>query len=161
MDPLESLQAAEEIRQVTYRFVRCLDLKLWDQIGDSLTEDATVDYGTSDYGKPVTISGRPEIAGFLRTKLGPDIVSVHTVSHPEIDVQGSTAIGIWSLRETLLATRHCIAISGAAYYHDRYERCADDRWRISHIGYVQTCEAMLSLDDLPSFTLLQSLATGQ
>jgi hypothetical protein len=45
-------------------------------------------------------------------------------------------------------------IAGAAYYQDRYERGADGAWRIAHTGYVRTYEAMLSLDDLPSFKFL-------
>ena len=40
------LRALEEIRQVKYRYLRCVDLKLWDEIGDVFTADATVDYGT-------------------------------------------------------------------------------------------------------------------
>ncbi len=36
----------EEIRQLKYRYLRCVDLKLWDEIGDVFTEDASADYGT-------------------------------------------------------------------------------------------------------------------
>ena len=161
MDPLESLQAVEEIRHIKHHFLRCLDLKLWDQIGDTLTDDATLDYGTIAYGKPLQVSGRPAIAGFLQTKLGPDVVTVHAAGQPEIDVQGSTASGVWSVCETMIATKHHIMITGAAFYHDRYERCADDRWRIAHTSHVRTCESMLSLDDLPSFRMTQINATQQ
>ena len=161
MDPVEALEALEEIRQVKYRFLRCVDLKLWDQIGDTLTEDATVDYGTIAYGKPLEVSGRPKIAEFFRTKLGPDVITVHSASQPEIDVQGNTASGVWALQETMIAIKHRIMITGAAFYQDRYERGSDDRWRIAHTGYVRTYEAMVSLDDLPSFKMLQKLATEQ
>ncbi len=51
----------------------------------------------------------------------------------------------------MIATEHRIVITGAAFYQDRYERGADGRWRIAHTGYVRTYEAMMSLDDLPSF----------
>ena len=37
------------------------------------------------------------------------------------------------------------------------QRGADGRWRIAHIGYVRTYEAMMSLDDLPSFRLTARL----
>ena len=46
---------------------------------------------------------------------------------------------------------------GAAFYQDRYQRGADGRWRIAHTGYVRTYEAMMSLDDLPSFRLTARL----
>ena len=93
MDPVEELRAIEEIRRVKYRYLRCVDLKLWDEIGDTFTPDATVDYGTMVYGKPLKISGRDHIVEFFRTKLGPDIITVHSAGQPEITVDGRTAPG--------------------------------------------------------------------
>ena len=40
------LATLEEIRQVKYRYLRCVDQKLWDEIADVFTPDATADYGT-------------------------------------------------------------------------------------------------------------------
>ncbi len=51
----------------------------------------------------------------------------------------------------MIATEHRVVIAGAAYYRDRYERGGDGPWRIAHTGYARTYEAMMSLDDLPSF----------
>ena len=64
------LATIEEIRQVKYRYLRCVDLKLWDELAEVFTPDATVDYGTQVYGKPLKLAGRDEIVGFLRDKLG-------------------------------------------------------------------------------------------
>ena len=50
-----------------------------------------------------------------------------------------------------------MVIKGAAFYQDRYRRGEDGRWRIAHTGYVRTYEAMLSLDDLPSFRITAQL----
>jgi hypothetical protein len=160
MDPVEELRAIEEIRQVKYCYLRCVDLKLWDEIGDTFTPDATVDYGTMVYGKPLKISGRDQIIEFFRTKLGPDIITVHSAGQPEITVDGQTARGTWSFEDTVIATEHRVVIKGAAFYRDRYERGEDGRWRIAHTGYVRTYEAMLSLDDLPSFRLTAKLDAG-
>jgi hypothetical protein len=160
MDPLEELRAVEEIRQVKYRYLRCVDLKLWDEIGDTFTADATVDYGTMVYGQPLKISGRDHIVEFFRTKLGPDIITVHSASQPEISIDGMQARGTWSLQDTVIATEHRILIKGAAFYRDRYERGEDGRWRIAHTGYVRTYEAMMSLDDLPSFKMIAKLAAA-
>ena len=144
------LAALEEIRRVKYRYLRCVDLKLWDEIGDVFTADATVDYGTRALGKPIKLSGRDEIVAFLRDSLGPGIVTVHFASQPEIDISGDVATGIWSFKDTVIATEFKVLIEGAAFYEDRYERGGDGRWRISHTGYVRTYEVMMSLEDVPS-----------
>ena len=160
MDPVEELRAIEAIRQVKYCYLRCVDLKLWDEIGVEFTADATVDYGTMVYGQPLKFSGRDRIVEFFRTKLGPDIITVHSAGQPEITVDGSEARGTWSFQDTVIATEHRVVITGAAFYRDRYERGEDGRWRIAHTGYVRTYEAMMSLDDLPSFKLIARLAAA-
>jgi hypothetical protein len=145
------LVTLEEIRQVKYRYLRCVDQKLWDELADVFTPDATVDYGTRVYGKPLKITGRDEIIAFFRAKLGPDVITVHAAGQPEITIDGATATGSWLFEDKVIATEHRVVIVGAAFYQDRYERGDDGRWRIAHTGYVRTYEAMLSLDDLPSF----------
>jgi hypothetical protein len=145
------LVTLEEIRQVKYRYLRCVDQKLWDDLADVFTPDATVDYGTRVYGKPLKISGRDEIIAFFRAKLGPGVITVHAAGQPEITVDGDAATGRWRFEDKVIATEHRVVIVGAAFYQDRYERGGDGRWRIAHTGYVRTYEAMLSLDDLPSF----------
>jgi hypothetical protein len=148
------LAVLEEIRQLKYRYLRCVDQKLWDELADVFTKDATVDYGTRVYGKPLKLAGRDEIIAFFRAKLGPEIITVHAAGQPEITVDGDMATGIWRFEDTVIATQHRTVIAGAAYYRDRYERGADGAWRIAHTGYVRTYEAMVSLDDLPSFKFL-------
>ena len=151
------LAALEEIRRLKYRYLRCVDLKLWDEMADVFTPDATVDYGTRALGQPVRLAGRDEIVAFLRDRLGPDIITVHFASQPEIDVDGDEASGTWSFEDTVIATQYRVVITGAAFYQDRYERGEDGRWRIAHTGYVRTYEAMMSLDDLPSFRITARL----
>jgi hypothetical protein len=135
---------------VKYRYLRCVDLKLWDEIAEVFTADATVDYGTRALGEPIELRGREEIVAFLRKSLGPGIITVHFASQPEIDVDGVTATGTWSFEDTVIATEYRVVIKGAAFYEDRYARGEDGRWRISHTGYVRTYEVMMSLDDVPS-----------
>ena len=144
------LAALEEIRRVKYRYLRCVDLKLWDEIAEVFTADATVDYGTKALGEPIKLAGREEIVAFLRDSLGPGIITVHFASQPEIDIDGDTATGTWSFEDTVIATEFRVVIKGAAFYEDRYARGADGRWRIAHTGYVRTYEVMMSLDDVPS-----------
>jgi len=148
------LAVLEDIRQLKYRYLRCVDQKLWDEMTDVFTEDATVDYGTRAYGKPLKLAGRDEIMTFFRDNLGPEIITVHAAGQPEITVDGNQASGTWRFEDTVIATQYRVVIAGAAYYQDRYERGADGAWRIAHTGYVRTYEAMMSLDDLPSFKFL-------
>jgi hypothetical protein len=122
------------------------------------TEDATIGYGTYAYGgRPLKLAGRDEIVGFLRARLGPEVITVHSAGQPEITVDGDRATGTWLFEDTVIAIEHRVVVKGAASYHDRYERGADGRWRIAHTGYVRTYEAMLSLDDMPSFRLIAKL----
>jgi SnoaL-like domain len=155
------LVALEEIRQVKYRYLRCVDLKRWDDLADTFTPDATADYGTPALGRPLQLAGRDEIVAFLRDKLGPDIITVHFASQPEITVDGDTARGTWAFEDTVIATEYRMVITGAAFYEDRYARGEDGRWRIAHTGYVRTYEAALSLDDLPSFRLTSNRWASQ
>ena len=60
----------EKIRRLKYRYLRCVDLKLWDEIGDVFTADATADYGTPSAGRPLKLASRDEIVTFLRDSLG-------------------------------------------------------------------------------------------
>jgi ketosteroid isomerase-like protein len=151
------LATLEEIRQVKYKYLRCVDTKLWDEIGDTFTEDATVDYGTKATGHPMKLAGRDEIVAWFRKSIPPEILTAHTAGQPEITVDGDTATGIWSFTDTVIATAFKVVIAGAAFYHDRYRRDADGKWRISHTGYRRTYEWMMSLDDLPSWKLIAQL----
>jgi len=157
MGAIERLHDIEEIRQVKHRYLRCVDLKLWDELGDTLTDNATLDTGTSAFGKLAEITGRPAIIAFFRARLGPAMLTGHTASQPEITVDGDTAAGVWAHHETVLATRHRMVITSTGFCEERYERGADARWRIARTSYVRTYEVMASLDDLPSFKIIAAL----
>ena len=147
------LAELERIRRLKYRYLRCVDLKLWDEIGDVFTEDVTADYGTPSAGRPLNLRSRDEIVTFLRDSLGNGIITLHAAGQPEIDIDGDTASGTWRFTDTVIATEFNVVITGAAFYEDRYRRCADGQWRISHIGYQRIYEASMSLADLPSWKL--------
>lgn len=154
------LIALEEIRQLKYRYLRCVDLKLWDDIGDVFTADATAHYGTRAVGEPLDLDGREAIVGFLRDSLVPGILTLHAAGQPEISLDGDEATGIWRFTDTVIAVEHKMMIKGAAFYHDRYRR-EDGRWRIAHTGYERTYEYLHSLDGLPNFQLTANLFADQ
>jgi hypothetical protein len=150
----------EEIRRLKYRYLRCVDLKLWDEIADVFTEDATADYGTPSAGRPLNLGSRAEIVTFLRDSLGNGIITLHAAGQPEIEIDGDAATGIWRFEDTVIATEFKVVIAGAAFYEDRYRRCEDGKWRISHIGYKRIFESSMSLDDLPSWRLTANRWAG-
>ena len=150
----------EKIRRLKYRYLRCVDLKLWDEIGDVFTPDATADYGTPSAGRPLNLGSRDEIVGFLRDSLGNGIITLHAAGQPEIDINGDQATGTWRFTDTVIATEYKVVISGAAFYEDRYRRCDDGQWRISHIGYQRIFESSMSLEDLPSWRLTANRWAG-
>src|SRR6202050_382833 len=93
----------EKIRQVKYRYLRCVDLKLWDEIGDLFTEDATADYGTPSAGRPLDLKCRDDIVGFLRESLGNGIITLHAAGQPEITIAGDEAAGTWRFTDPVIA----------------------------------------------------------
>ena len=148
------LVALEEIRQLKYRYLRCVDLKRWDEIAAVFTEDASADYGTHAVRGQLSLRGREQIVGYLRDNLGPQIITVHRCGQPEITIEGDKATGTWSFEDTVIAMEHRVWIRGAAFYEDEYARDADRVWRISHTGYRRIYETLSSFDDTPSLRFL-------
>jgi len=144
------LIAIEEIRQTKYRYLRCMDLKLWDEFAGTLTEDALAVYGTRVFGDPLRMEGRDAIVEYMRANLGPEVITTHFAGHPEIEVDGDDARGTWCFDDTVIATDYRLLIRGSAYYEDTYRRGPDGRWRISGTRYERTYEYTVSLDDMPS-----------
>jgi hypothetical protein len=144
------LIALEEIRRAKYRYLRCVDLKLWDEFADTLTEDAVAVYGTRVFGDPLRLEGRDAIVTYMRDNLGPGIITTHFAGHPEIEVDGDNATGTWCFEDTIIATDFRVLIRGSAFYEDTYRRESDGKWRISSTGYERTYEYTVSLDDMPS-----------
>ena len=150
---LAELVALEEIKRLKYRYLRCLDQKLWDEIAGCFTEDASAAYSGGKY----SFEGRDAIVEFLRGAMGaPSFHSSHRVHHPEIDFAGpDRARGVWALEDVVIETRFEITIRGAAFYSDDYVR-RDGIWRIRHTGYERTYEEIESRKDRPGLRLTAS-----
>src|SRR3569833_341506 len=144
------LIAIEEIRQTKYRYLRCMDLKLWDEFAGTLTEDALAVYGTRVFGDPLRMEGRDAIVEYMRANLGPEVITTHIAGQPEIEEDGDDARGTWCFDDSGIATDYRLLIRGSAFYVDTYRRGPDGRWRISGTRYERTYEYTVSLDDMPS-----------
>jgi hypothetical protein len=131
----------EAIKRLKYHYLRCIDRKLWDELRDLFTEDATSSYSGGKY----SFEGREAILDFLTQSMGsPRFLSSHTCHHPEIDLTSpTTAKATWALNDVVLHLDHGVTIQGAAFYEDRYVKGADGRWRIQHTGYTRTYEEVV------------------
>ena len=146
----------EAIKQLKYRYMRCVDMKLWDEMATTFIPEASCSYSAGHYH----YEGRDAIIAWLKKGMDRDAFhSSHSVHHPEITLTGpETATGIWALEDIVIDTDHDIQISGAAFYHDRYVK-RDGEWLIEHTGYERVFEQMESRSDRPSLTLTASMWT--
>jgi hypothetical protein len=126
------------IQKLKYQYCRFLDTKEFASMCGLMTEDVTVEYG----GGAITLTGRQAVQDYLSKAMeSPSMLTSHLVSHPEIDVEGDTATGRWSLVDTVILDDLGIVIRGASIYSDRYVR-TDEGWRIQHTGYKRLFEEM-------------------
>jgi len=131
------LEELEDIKQLKYRYLRCLDSKDWDGLADCLSEDCKATYDSGKY----SYESRDAIMEFLSSSLGSrEVVSLHHGHHPEIELRGDdNARGTWYLEDYLIFVEAGARLRGAGFYHDEYRRVNGD-WKISSTGYVRTFE---------------------
>ena len=149
---VRALEDLEAIKRLKHRYFRCLDLKLWDEMAECFTPDATVDYGAGAY----RFAGVDAIVRFLRESLGRETgaLGYHHGHHPEIELTGeATARGIWALDNYLFNAARKRGVRIAAYYSDEYLKIGD-AWRIRHTGYTYVFHEEWNRDDTPSLRLL-------
>ncbi|OHU96452.1 nuclear transport factor 2 family protein [Mycobacterium talmoniae] len=144
--PADITADLDAIKQVKYRYLRALDTKHWDDFADTLTEDILGDYGSS-LGEELHFTNRADLVEYMRSSLGPGIITEHRVTHPEISVTGDEASATWYLQDRVIVAEMNFMLIGAAFYRDRYRRTADG-WKISATGYDRTYEATMSLAGL-------------
>jgi hypothetical protein len=132
----------EAIAAVKYRYLRALDTKDWDTFADTLTEDIT-----GDYGDRLHFANRTELVDYMRSSLGPGVITEHRVTHPEISVDGDEGRAVWYLQDRVIAAEFNFMLIGAAFYRDSYRRTPEG-WKISGTAYDRTYEATMSLEGL-------------
>jgi len=150
----QDLVEIEAIKRLKYRYLRCLDLKLWDELATCLTPDATSRYSDGRYA----FEGRDAILAFLRKSMdAPSFHSSHAVNQPEIELTGPTsATGLWHLEDSVIDTRGPgFILRGAGHYEDVYAR-QDGDWKIRHTGYRRIFEETQTPAELPGWKLSAS-----
>jgi SnoaL-like domain len=137
----EDLVEIELIKRLKYKYMRCLDQKLWDVVGECFTPDATASYSGGVYA----FEGREAILEFLRTSMGSTtMLTSHRCHHPEIDLDADRlgANGTWAFEDVVILTDFGVTVQGAAFYTDRYVK-EGGAWRIAHTGYRRTYEELV------------------
>lgn len=130
----------ELIKRAKYRYMRCLDQKLWVELGAVLTNDAVASYG----GGKHRLRGRDAIVSFLESALGStQRLSSHRVGHPEIVLTSShEANGTWAMEDEVVLADLGVTVRGAAFYEDTYRKVEGD-WLIARTGYRRTYEEVV------------------
>ena len=136
----EDLVEIRRIEELKYRYVRCLDLKLWDDIVTLFTDEATASFG----GGAVNLDGRAAILDFYRKTMSSEaMLTSHKVHQPEIRLAAdrAEATGTWALDDVVVHGEYGVTIRGAAFYDDRYV-LRDNQWLIASTGYKRVYEEM-------------------
>lgn len=150
MDNVDRLLAVEEIRKTKASYWYALDMKDWTMFADQFTEDAILDLREEAYfaeGKPIPplppaseaiAAGDPGVTvgnQAFAQRIAEALATWRTVHHghaPIIDIDSADeGRAIWPLFDYIDNGRR--ALQGYGHYHERYRRCPDGRWRISHM----------------------------
>ena len=131
------LEAIELIKQLKARYFRFLDTRNIEGLKSVFTEDATAKFKGADYD--FDLNGWPALEAFYRKSFSADAFGMHNGHHPEINVAGDRATGIWYLQDFFVQLKHDITVMGSALYEDEYRR-ENGVWRIATTGYVRLWE---------------------
>jgi hypothetical protein len=123
-EAIRILLDTEAIKKLKAKYWRCVDNKLWDELAEVFTEDATLEYGTTNP------KGREAIIEFLKNSTGnKKIVTIHQGHNPEIEIiDEAKAKGIWALHDYLIFGSR-MSLNGWGYYHDEYVKI-NGEWKI-------------------------------
>ena len=135
IERLERIIAArddiESIRELKYKYFRCLDTKRWNELAECFTEDAVTSYSDGKY----QFQGVSAIIEFLSGALGQTQITFHHGHHPEIELTSeTTARGTWALEDYLVDCKRNRGERAAAFYQDEYAK-VNGKWKIKSTGY--------------------------
>ncbi len=146
---VRELYEIEQIKKLKYKNLRLLDLKRWDEMGETFAEDAT----TSWVDGKLVFEGRVAIMEFLKkTPLaaGKSAIGVHQPAAGEIELTSeTTARGTWRLYNPLWWRHSDQGYLLLAFYHDTYVK-VNGEWKIQSTGHEYILEEFWDRADIPS-----------
>ena len=152
-EKMQRFEDIEAIKRLKYKYLRTLDSKLWDELAECFTEDATTAYGEGKH----SFQGRDAIMKFLKESLNPTMISMHQCHDPEIELTSdTTATGIWGLQDYLIMTQANRSLTGTAFYHDEYVK-VNGEWKIKHTGYERILEELWDRGETKSLKITASM----
>ena len=144
------LEDMELIRQLKYRYCRCIDTANIAELRTLFTEDASVRYVGGSY--LFEAQGREQIMQAIEYAFHSQAIAFHHVNHPEIAFTSATeATATWYLKDWFLDLKNKVITDGSALYKDRYVK-RDGQWLIQHAGYERIYEIVTPVTDVPNIT---------
>lgn len=148
------LEDIEAIKRLKYKYFRCLDMKLWDELAECFAEDATTSYSDGHY----QLQGIYAIMKFIKRGMARyEFFGVHQGHHPEIEFEGdSAARGTWEMLAYMIDTEQDNCLLIGAFYHDEYLK-VNGVWKIKSTGYDRVFEENWGRGDIPSLNLKRNM----
>jgi hypothetical protein len=145
---VQALEDVEAVKRCMYRYWRCLDHKLFDELPDVFAEDVRADYGMPGWGA----EGRDQLVEFLHANESRDDYKVSHAGHnPEVDLTGpATAHGLFKLHDWVVLGGQTL-MRGYGQYDVQFSK-ADGRWRIQTLllHYAYREEHHVYIDNVPA-----------
>ena len=148
---IQRLEDIEAIKRLKAKYFRCLDSKLWDELAECFTEDATTNYTDGQY----RLQGKDAIMKFLKAGLGrATFFGFHQGHHPEIErVSEATARGVWSSHYYMIDTGAKKTMQCGAFYYDDFAK-EKGEWKIKSAGYTRIFEENWDRDETKGLNLV-------
>ncbi|MEE2665576.1 MAG: nuclear transport factor 2 family protein [Myxococcota bacterium] len=154
---MSRLEELDHIKQLKYKYLRCIDCKLWQELREVFAEDVDAAYDKGRYSASGVDAVMEFLTGALRRT---DVASMHQVHCPEIELTSpTTAKATWYLHDYVVnpgedngAMPGRSILQGAGFYSDEYVKI-DGRWKIQHTGYERTFEYIRPYVEEPGVTL--------
>ena len=147
---VRELYEIEQIKKVKLRNMRMLDLKRWDDMALTFTENCRTGWVDGE----IALEGRDAIMDFLRSTpfaQGEVAITVHQASAPEIELLSpARARGTWRLYNPMFFRDGNRSALLLAFYHDEYEKQQNGQWLISYTSHEYILDESFDRADLPS-----------
>jgi SnoaL-like domain len=151
---LQVIEDVEAVKKAMFRYYRCLDFKLFDELGDCFTQDVTADYGMPGWGA----EGREALVDFLAANESREDYRVSHSSHnEEVEiVDATTARGYFKLHDWVVMSGVTM-MRGFGLYDMGFEK--SNRWRIKtlKLHYVYREEHHVHIDNVATPSLTPAL----
>lgn len=149
---MKRLVEMDAIKRLKYKYMRCVDCKLWDDLAQCFIPEAT-----AAYGEKYRLTGLEAIIDFLKKHGPPEVITMHHVHHPEIEIAGAeTARATWALEDYVISLLSDWSHYGTAFYQDEYVK-VDGQWKIKHTGYKRVFSERWTRSEIKSLVLTENM----